>query len=322
MKNKISVILFMVGMMLFHSCADPDLSPILTFEKLGKGAYPRLVSESPRLFDLNNLGSAVYTYTVEMVDIEKGKTVKTYTINVSYIDNNPSNGDKSTDPKLYKTFSQSDFTTNSKGFQEITVTIPIQELMSLLGIQEADMKSSDTYLFETVLEQEDGSIRTNDNSSATVRGDAFAGHFRWAINVSCPVPDDRFVGTYQLEYVGDPPAPFGDPTFGVDPGTAEISVVPGSKTQRQFEKVYLPALGFGTKVNVIFEIVCDQTQVQSGLGTGLGCGGTIRLGPDPGNPAALDFDDDSVFFLNMVDFEDDGGCGTDPLPFTLKLTKL
>ena len=64
--------------MLF-SCADDDLSPILTFDKAGKGAYAKLLNESAQELDLANLSAAQYSYCVEFVDIDAGNTCLLYT---------------------------------------------------------------------------------------------------------------------------------------------------------------------------------------------------------------------------------------------------
>lgn len=321
MRNKLSILTLLVGMVLFQSCADEDLGPVLTFDNAIKGAYPRLIDGGAGLFDLNDLANSSVNYTVEFVDIDKGARVASYIINVRYVDVNPANGDQSKEPQTYATFSQSDFTNSEDGFRSLSVSIPASELLPLLNINVDDMRSGDYFRFETIIEQENGLRHTFDNSSATINGGAFAGFFRWDTRVSCPVPDDRFVGTYLVEYIGDPPAPFGDPTFGVEPGTVTLETVSGSQTLRTFSIEYLPALGFGVFANVEFDLVCDVTVVSSGIGTGLGCGGTIRLGPNPDKDGSFTFTDDTEIILEMVDFEEDGGCGVDPLPVTIRLTK-
>ncbi len=320
MNKKIFIFSFLAGLLLFSSCKDEDLNPIVTFDILGKGAYVRLVSETAREFDLQNLNGAQYEYTVEFVDLEKGALVQTYEINVTYVDNNPDNGDKSGGPSLLRSISSSEFTTNEKGFKQVTVTITLAELATLFGTAPEDIKANDQFIFDGVLTLNDGSKFSFDNSTAAVRGSAFQSHFRFTIKATCPLNDDQFTGTYLVTYEVEPSGAFG-PAFGAEPGTVEVTTVSGSSTKRAFELVYLKDLGIGNGPSTItVDFVCDFVVLAGDVDGQLSCGGdAITIGP--GDPVPVDLNDDSSFVVNMVEFKNDGGCGVPTAPFALRLTK-
>ncbi|NRB61544.1 MAG: hypothetical protein HRU40_00675 [Saprospiraceae bacterium] len=84
-----------------------------------------------------------YSYTVAFVDAEQGHLVTTYELELFYKDNDPANGDNSFGPILFKTFTASDFTTNSNGFRTVTVTVKAAEMTSAIGLSFVEMRAGD-----------------------------------------------------------------------------------------------------------------------------------------------------------------------------------
>lgn len=311
----------MAASFLLFSCADEDLEPIATFDNSGKGAYARLVEVTSGAdgYNLSQFGSTSYDYEVEFVTLDKQPLVDKYDIFVTFQDNSPQNGDASKAEVLYKSFGAADFSTSAAGFQGISVSIPLAEVSSTLGLGEADLAGADAFNFRSTITLNDGRVFSFDNSSGAINGSAFAGHFNFSAKLSCPMPDTDFVGNYTLEYV-NAQFPFGAETFGPDGSTVTLEVV--STTKRKFSAVYLPGLGIGNgPVDFVFELLCTIVIPDGNQGSGLGCGsGSITLGA-PDNFSNFDITDDSVLEFDFVEFEADGGCGVDPLVQTIRLTK-
>lgn len=193
-RNKIVLALAMLIFFTF-SCKDEDLAPIVTFDSATKGAYPRLVQESPsKLINLFDISGSSYTFTVEMIDVQQGTLVAEYVLDMSYEDNDPSNGDKSTTVEFTK-FSQSDLTTNAEGYRQAPeVTITGTAALQAAGLSEDDVSAGDNFRFNARVVLEDGAIYNAANSSSSVKGASFRGHFSFLMPAACP---SSLEGTYE-----------------------------------------------------------------------------------------------------------------------------
>ena len=137
-------------------------------------------------------------------------------------------------------------------------------------------------------------------------------------NLSCLLSDDDFSGFYILSYIGDATGGFGIP-FPEGPMT--INTVNGSLTKRSFNLPWLPSIiqgGFPV-MDFIFDFVCDEVVVED-FDSGAHCGGrSITI--VQGGPSSIDLTNDEEIILNIIDYHDDGGCGFDPTPKTIRLVK-
>lgn len=312
MKKIIPIICAAVGVLLF-SCADDSLSPIITFDKAGKGAYVKLISETPRELDLMNLGAASYSYDVEFVDIEQGNLVSQYDLKVSFVDNNPVNGDKTSGPTDLRNISSGEFTTTERGFKGASISISLSELLSLFGLTADDLLANDQFRFQGFVILTDGQVFGASNSSAAVNGSAFQGHFNYTLKATCPLRDDQFVGDYTLTYQ----EVSGAWDESIVPGTVTLTTVAGSSTQRQFDCVYLQLFG-GFATTVVIDFVCTEV-IMVTTDPGVGCGSPgIILKQGDANPIDIN-DADADIVLHYI--EDTGACGAGTPPRIMTLTK-
>lgn len=195
--NKFRILTLVGGLLLVLSgCKDENLAPILTFDQTEQGGYPRLLEETNKLINLFDIAGSTYQYTVEFVDLERGALVTEYRLELTYVDNNPANGNKSSGPIVFKTFGPSDFTDSENGHKSITVTLPATEVIAAAGTTTADVKAGDNFNFKGFVTLQDGGVYGAANSSASVRGAAFRGHFDFTMPAACP---SNLGGTY--EYV-------------------------------------------------------------------------------------------------------------------------
>lgn len=318
MIKKLFSISFVAALLLMGtSCADEELSPIITFDKAGKGAYVKLLSETARELDLANLDAAKYTYTIEFVDEDQGNTVTNYNLSVSYVDNNPDNGDDSAGPIDLKSFSSGEFGSTERGFKGMSdVSITLNELLSAFGLAADKIKANDQFQFVTTINTSNGGTFGASNSSAAVNGTAFAGHFNYTLKATCPIPDDVFAGTYKLTWEGDATGGFGLPFAE---GDVTVYANKPSNTRRAMDLAYLPDFG-GFAVTAGFDVVCEFITWET-LDSGVGCGGGgIVLGDGPVTPISS-LSDDGEIRLTIIEFEADGGCGVGAMEKTMVLTK-
>ena len=304
MKSYRIKLLAMVTAVLGFSCADDDLKPILTVDQLTVGAYPRVVAITTGEYDLNNPNTTAYVFEVEFITENKGENVQTYLIRVS------ENGGTFVN---IRTYGQADFETSADGNKSISISIPLTEVAALFGKTAGSIPALTSYRFEKDITLDDGREFTFANSSPTIRGN---GDFRFDVLVTCPMTPSQFSGSYAAAYIGGtPPAPFGAPAFGF-PKNVTLVTVAGSTTRRRFTTAWL---GTGFLTPVTFNFVCT-TLINSDSTVPGSCGGpNIVVGAGPNTP--FDFNDDSYFELNFIDFKVNGGCSASAESFTAGFTK-
>lgn len=195
MKN-IKFLACALSILFLASCADENLKPIITFDDSGKGAYPRLISEGVRDINLFDIGGSTYSYSVEFVDIDGGNSVASYDLTVTFEDNNPDNGDNSAGPVALRSYSSSEFTTNADGFKALdNVSVSANDVMSAIGVTADLLGPGDVFKVKGSVTTTDGSVYGASNSSPSVKGAAFRGHFDYNMAASCPTALD---GTYDV----------------------------------------------------------------------------------------------------------------------------
>lgn len=178
------------------SCTDEERLPIVVLDTVEKGAYPRLISETNKLINLFNVAGSSYSYEIEFVDEEGGGLVQEYILDLVFDDNNPENGDNSGGPYEFLKFSSSEFTEGENGYLRLpAITITGPEALSVAGVTESQVMAGDNFHFQGRIILSDGRVFSQNNSSATVVGPAFRGHFNFTIPANCP---SDLTGTYEF----------------------------------------------------------------------------------------------------------------------------
>ena len=169
------------------SCQDEDRLPIVVLDTVEKGAYPRLIDQTDALLNLFDIAGSNYTYNVEFVDEEGGALVSQYVVDISFDDNNPDNGDNSSGPAEFLRMSADQFTSNERGYlQAPTISVTGTEALAAAGVSADLVKAGDNFNFEGRVELTDGRVFSQKNSSATVVGPSFRGHFNYTMPANCP----------------------------------------------------------------------------------------------------------------------------------------
>lgn len=243
--NNISKALVLVALVFVaSSCEDEDKAPILTFEAATKGGYPRLLAEEGEPFvNLFDVAGSSYGYTIEFIDEARGANVESYYLEVSY------NGGSSM--PLRSAYSSSDFSDNANGYKELTVApITAAELLSAVGVAEGDLAVGDEFDV-TGFVVVSGNTFGGANSSATVEGAAFVGHFDYTFPVGCP---SDLAGDYDYSY--------SSPNWCGGAGTGTITIQANGGGFYTFNdwsfNSYADCYGGGTAIGLEFQEVCNE----------------------------------------------------------------
>ena len=161
----------------------------------------------------------------------------------------------------------------------------------------------------------------NSNSSLEIRNEGCTTGV-----LGCNIPDSTFSESYQISYIGDSISTFDNVRF-IENNVVQLTREPLNSSVRIINNlIFYPGFaGLGIDLHIFF---CDTTIVLEKTGLSAGCGDgeiTIIGGQvEPYNsPSSYNPDDESEFFLNIVEmYEDDGGCDKEPKLHKFKLTKV
>lgn len=314
-------------------CTDEEAGPIINFDGgLALGAFPRLQQLDFAEFDLADLQGSVYQHTVDFVDGNGSQDISEYRILVAFDDNNPDNGDNSTDFAVWdamtvdvQAISDVDPETGNKVY---TLTIPFSAAANFVGVAPEDVISGDRFQFRTELLKTDGRVFNSVNSTPAVTN-AFRGIWNWNVNATCPLPDDFFSGSYTMSYLDGDVYPvvnlFGRPVqaYGPPELSREVSfdLVSGATTVRTVTTEWLSGTNLARDVTLTFTFSCDIIEGESS-GTTINCAGG-GWGSRPASTSSLDLTDDSGFSMEWFDFgtDLDGTCGIGERSYTLNFQR-
>ena len=111
--------------------------------------------------------------------------VSEYALQVTYEDGDDSDGDNSAGPIEFRSWPSSSFETNANGFQGISnISISAADAMAAFGLTE--LGSGDVFRFVGRVTTTSGQSFMASNSSASVNGAAFRGHFNFNLTAICP----------------------------------------------------------------------------------------------------------------------------------------
>lgn len=306
-----------ICLIVFTACEDGEeiFDQIRAAEQ--RGAILRTVNLISNELPIG-VADAGFTVELEVQDQQDGDLLSELDIFVGFSDNTVPDGGTDLDvaESLFSSIPASSFTTGEFGLPRTIVDIPLSEMLSFTGVQEADLFGGDQFTVRFDLKLTDGRVFSNDDNSGTITGSYFSSPFLYTPTVICPVSEDQFVGMYMIEQLS--PGNFGDVWGDI---MVELSIGETS-TQRVFSAVYLPQFGIGNgPEEFAFDLICEAVEVPGGQGSGLTCGnGGIFLGP-PTTIAKGTYDpfDDSVFTISFSEDElvDCGG----PAEVMVRMTK-
>lgn len=236
--------LLMTLILLVSSCTD-FVDPVIPYKDFNTGAYLRTIDRTSVTFNFFDLSSSNFALTLESVDINDGKDLKSVEVRVRHrrlipgvgLEYLPLRADAD---RLVLTLSESDFSTNSDSkFTRASFSIPAMEAIEAVGLSANDIQQGDAFEFRLVLEDKNGRIFSDNNRSSDVAGGNFyQSPFFYNVTVVCPSDlsgkftfvttdvvtgsggnagncGDAFSGEITIEETGSAEYKFSDASFGV-----------------------------------------------------------------------------------------------------------
>lgn len=142
-------------------------------------------------------------------------------------------------------------------------------------------------------------------------------------NPVCPIPNDKFVGDYQLSFVGSSEGAYQNLPM-LEENIVNLSVAPLLEASRVITGLLYYPENPGRFFTAIIHLSCDNIEMRL-TDTNDYCSSAIYIHGAHIAPydisSSYDINDDSELIFNVVDFYIDGGCSIDPKVMTIKLTK-
>lgn len=306
---------------IFIACSDDQNAIETVTVETERGAVLRTVSIQNGEFQIDNIES-LYSIEIEEQDIQDGDLLSSVDVYLSFIDNTIETTDISTPKILFKTYAIDDFTIGGNGLPIMSVDYTFNELLEATSIDHSSVACKDQFRIDLDLHLTDGRVFNIRNSAGTVVNNSgfFKSPFTYLINIVEPIPNDSFVGVYQMEQIQD--GFFGN-SF-IDENRI-VEIFRGhSNNVRFFQFID----GGGGTFSIEFSIVCDTgviTRYQKNQTASCNSHDPtdrVLIGPD-NPPGIADSNDDTVFELWYLEgFEGfNTGCDFRDFPAKIRFSK-
>tara|TARA_R110002167_G_scaffold23464_9_gene83281 strand:- start:1879 stop:2826 length:948 start_codon:yes stop_codon:yes gene_type:complete len=305
-------VLALVSLM-FASCDDGNAVVDTVTADTTRGAILRTVNVISNELPIGK-ADASFAVELEIQDSENGKLVDNIEVFIGFRDNTVETGATDLDKAevLVATLPSSGFTEGPFGFPRLTYTIALADLLSTLGVDEAELDGGDQFSVRFELVLNDGRRFSFAQNSGTLTGSFFASPFLYTPGVTCPVEATQFVGDYLIEqttpYVDGP---------SLSDGTVVSLVVGSTSVERIFQTANY-ALYCSTLAPFTINFICGEIAVPN-QNSNCVCADGGDWFTDPIVRSTYDPNDDSVFEVTFTD-DTQSDCGS-PVQTTYKFTK-
>ncbi len=320
MKNIFKKVTLLGLVAFFVSCSDTDRPIDDLNEGTTRGAVLKTVRDMTSTDIRIGVEGEQVAIVVDVIDREFGDLTEKIDVYMSFEDNNNEGDDNnSIDEQFVTSIPASSFDFSGQ-YPRAEYTISPEEIQGFFGITEDLYTGGDRFIIRLELVLTDGRVFTRSNANNVILGGPFYDSpFQYNVNITCPVPEGAFTGSYTITAVNG--GVLGIPVWGVG---EVVEIEQGnSLTTRVFEVQHIPAAGVGQPPTPFaFDLLCTEVVVFSGQNTGLTCGsGGLFYGPAPdGSVASYDPEADSTLEIIFTDNEV-GDCGEGPTVVSATLTK-
>ena len=222
---------------------------------------------------------------------------------------------------LFATISSTTFTNGPFGLPRFTYSATLPDMLAHVKRTNDDITGGDQFAVRFELILTDGRRFSFADNTGTLTGSFFSSPFLYTPTVICPIPEDLFIGDYQLT-VAPTSAVGGVPIWNDQMVTISIGE---TSTERVFSAIYLEDLAIGNgPAEFKFNLVCGEIIPLNEQASGLQCENGITLGPPVGDDVTLgtyDITDDSTFTIVFAE-DESGDCGGSATNATATLTKI
>ncbi|MBS42936.1 hypothetical protein [Flagellimonas sediminis] len=183
----------------FNSCEESNTVVDEVFDNTTSGAVVRTVRIISDELPIGQSDSN-FSVEVEVQTKENGSLVQSLEVYITFNDNTIAEGgtDYSSSEELVSTIPSSEFYTGEFGLPRYTYEITLPEMLSALGVSEANVDGSDTFAIRFVAVMVDGRRFSNGDNSDTSTGSFFRSPFLYSSTVVCP-PKAPSPGTWTIE---------------------------------------------------------------------------------------------------------------------------
>lgn len=298
----------------FNSCGDSNNVIDEVFENTTSGIVLRTVNIISNELPIGQDGSG-FAVQLEMQDEEDGALVEDLDVFISFRDNTVETGETDYDvleEVMVTTIPSSEFTTGEYGFPQVTYSLSLEEMLTLLSVDENILNGGDQFYVRFVANLVDGRSFSFGDNTDTSTGSFFASPFLYTPTVTCPVPSTAFVGDYLIEQVS---GLIDGPTLS--DGTVVTLVIGDTSVDRVFQTANYPNY-CSTLRDFTIQFICGEIAIPS-QNSGCACGDGGDWFTDPEVRETYDPNDDSVFLVTFTD-DAQSNCSS-PAQTTYRFTK-
>lgn len=311
MKKLITLLVIAFAFSLNSCDTDPNNTIDQVFDDVDSGAILRTIDVISGELPIGIEGAG-FSVEVEEQDAMEGDLLRSVDVYVAFDDNSEDNGDSSAAEVQVTTIDRSAFTDGPFGLPRTTISLTLDEMLSALGLSEADLFGGDAFVVRFALNLTDGRTFSVDNAGGIITGGFFSSPFQYQPTVICPLLETAFVGNYLIEEI----TPYVDgPTF--DDGSIVELAVGDFSTERVFFTANYPDY-CSTPNDFRFAMVCGTVNVPFQESNCVCNSGADFFGPAE-VPSMYDLSDDSVFLLSFSN-DTQSDCGP-PIDTTYRFTK-
>jgi hypothetical protein len=162
---------------LFMLSCETEMIEKLDLDNLENGAYMRNLSPWPQSalgFSKATLAAAQINFTLEAVDAQNGALFQSYDLTARFVDNTTANGTNNVAFTTYLSVPATAFAINpTSGRPRATMSIRAADLMTLLGLTDAQVAATDQFEVNAIMRLRDGRTFSRTNTGVNITGGAY-----------------------------------------------------------------------------------------------------------------------------------------------------
>lgn len=198
MKTFINRLLFIVLLISAAiSCKDPDNAIYDVFDGQTYGAVLRGIEVTSANYDKADLNS-MFEIIVEEQDENKGGLLAQVNVYVTYTDKFLDDGIDYSQPETsLKSVMGSEFTVGENGLPRATISVTLQEVITLFGLSDGEYNAGDLIVTRFELVLTDGRTFSNEDASGSLQGSYFQSPYKYTGAILCaPMAGDYRVAMH------------------------------------------------------------------------------------------------------------------------------
>jgi len=191
MKKILSLSCLFIASAFYVSCSESDnvADQVLDNTVYGGGNLRTVTPITSPNIQLGN-ATANFSVNVEVQDLQNGQGTEKIDVYVSFIDNNPADGNNTKVEGFLKSIPASAFVPGTRELPHATIAVTLNEFKTRLVLTNAQFTGGDQFRVRLAQVLKDGRVFTNTNAAPPILGGAyFNSPFLYNANVVCPITE-------------------------------------------------------------------------------------------------------------------------------------